>query len=969
MSDLDDIFEQYRDADALRSVPFRPDQFSQLQTDLDGEQYGMVGEIAVPVGREPSPAPASAEIPSRLNPPDVTSALNSIYSEYPALKDWGVDVIDSRGEAGKDGYLEFYHPDESRSPNPGKPTVELFSPELKGNFLSSAIFGDMLHYAPDVNPEFARLREGFRSTLTPEQKAIDRRAYERARQEYGEDRPFDDWFDISRLDAYIRGYLAPDPNNEWADAYTPEQRELLERMRTSLRSPAKKDSANILAAPAPQAEENNGFEIGGVPIGDIETALNAPFAGIARGVLKFVGNTAAAFGLVDQAKVDRFFDAADRITTDVQQDNLPAQILGTAGEIYGQYGVAARGGKRLLRAAGASPFVATLVSDSLVGLLGISPNDEALANMLSENASHPAVVALRDLLATDPDDPEWVNRSRNAVEAFALLGMSEAVVRSLPEIVRQTKQFVLTEFGQGLERLSNTGRAADERITELSRGGTMMANPIGAATDVVVSGAGKVADLIMAPTGARAHKLPHNLLVEGSGATPTYKVTQSFGAANKEANFAAIDAAKAAHPDALKSAEDWSALLQDTMGGSYLPVPPMQAIKYAQSPQVMADKLAQLTPEMKEGVDAGFANVSVLRDMYRSGEATPRTTTELFVWGILSRGAGPVQQESAYIDIIGSAGELIEKVTNGTFSAADEAIWRTTMSKALPAGSPGRQVTMNVNAAGKLLLELASTPPNSSETVLQTLHRMIGDEQASAAEIRRTFMNLTDKAGIDNKVVSFILLVSGRDDVLVMDRIQSRHLWDDGRFDGFNIYDGYMKEGTTAAEGLHGVMRGPRGLLVTEALEDGLRPMVQEAYRLVGREGDASLGRFHWETWVIDGEQVVDHGTLKAVATGNPIGTGVSEGKPGTFSSGMRYTRGTKGPVIEYPLSDGSSVYLTPDRMKQFEKYIKNPKNGIVPRGFKVTERTDVRWYERPEVDREALDAAARDYQNAGPDG
>ena len=355
--------------------------------------------------------------------------------------------------------------------------------------------------------------------------------------------------------------------------------------------------------------------------------------------------------------------------------------------------------------------------------------------------------------------------------------------------------------------------------------------------------------------------------------------------------------------------------------------------------------------------------------MYRSGEATPRTTTELFVWGILSRGAGPVQQESAYIDIIGSAGELIEKVTNGTFSAADEAIWRTTMSKALPAGSPGRQVTMNVNAAGKLLLELASTPPNSSETVLQTLHRMIGDEQASAAEIRRTFMSLTDKAGIDNKVVSFILLVSGRDDVLVMDRIQSRHLWDDGRFDGFNIYDGYMKEGTTAAEGLHGVMRGPRGLLVTEALEDGLRPMVQEAYRLVGREGDASLGRFHWETWVIDGEQVVDHGTLKAVATGNPIGTGVSEGKPGTFSSGMRYTRGTKGPVIEYPLSDGSSVYLTPDRMKQFEMYIKNPKNGIVPRGFKVTERTDVRWYERPEVDREALDAAARDYQNAGPDG
>lgn len=725
------------------------------------------------------------------------------------------------------------------------------------------------------------------------------------------------------------------------------------------------------SAPAaePAVQPSEGLAIAGVPLRDLEVAINAPFAGIGRGVASTIANIAAFAGLIPQEDVDKFFRSLDKINEDVTEGNIPAKVLGGVADIAGQFVVPAAAGIKAFRALGATPLVATVIADSLTGLAGMSPNDENLFNMLAENSSSPEVAAVRDLLATDPDDPEWVNRSRNATEALVMLGGSEALIRSLPNLFRQTKRFVKTGVGRTLEGLGDAGRAADERIADLSRGGTMMANPIAAAADVVVSGAGKVADLIMAPTGARAHKLPHNLLVEGSGATPTYKVTQSFGAANKEANFAAIDAAKAAHPDALKSAEDWSALLQDTMGGSYLPAPPMQAIKYAQSPQVMADKLAQLTPEMQEGVDAGFANVSVLRDMYRSGRATPRTTTELFVWGILSRGAGPVQQESAYIDIIGSAGELLEKVTNGTFSAADEAIWRTTMSKALPAGSPGRQVTMNVNAAGKLLLELASTPSNSSETVLQTLHRMIGDEQTSAAEIRRTFMNLTDKAGIDNKVVSFILLVSGRDDVLVMDRIQSRHLWDDGRFDGFNIYDGYMKEGTTAAEGLHGVMRGPRGLLVTEALEDGLRPMVQEAYRLVGREGDASLGRFHWETWVIDGEQVVDHGTLKAVATGNPIGTGVSEGKPATFSSGMRYTRGTKGPVVEYPLSDGSLVYLTPDRMKQFEGYIKNPKNGIVPRGFKVTERTDVRWYERPEVDREALDAAARDYQNAGPDG
>jgi hypothetical protein len=178
---------------------------------------------------------------------EIDKALNGIFAEYPALKDWGVSVIDSRGREGAQGYLEFYHPDESSSPNPGVPTIELLSPELKGQFLTSAIFGDMLHYAPDVNPGFSRLREQFRKTITPKQLEVDRRAYERAKRDYGEDRPFDRWFDVSRLDAYIRGYLAPDPNNDWAGAYTPEQEGLMERMRTSLRDPAKKDSANILA--------------------------------------------------------------------------------------------------------------------------------------------------------------------------------------------------------------------------------------------------------------------------------------------------------------------------------------------------------------------------------------------------------------------------------------------------------------------------------------------------------------------------------------------------------------------------------------------------------------------------------------------------------------------------------------------------------------------------------------------------
>ena len=334
---------------------------------------------------------------------------------------------------------------------------------------------------------------------------------------------------------------------------------------------------------------------------------------------------------------------------------------------------------------------------------------------------------------------------------------------------------------------------------------------------------------------------------------------------------------------------------------------------------------------------------------------------------MLSRGAGPVQQESAFIDIIDGARPLIDKAVDGTFTKQDQTTWEQTVKKLLPEGSPGKQVTQNVNATGQLLFELGKKVEGTDKTVLQTLHDMISDPNVSAKQIRREFLNLTDGAGIDNKVVSFILLVAGRDDVLVMDRIQGRHLWDDGTFKGENIYDGIRKEGTTIKEGLVNIFRGPRGILLTEAIEDGLRKNIQKTYEILGRPQDASLGRWHWENWVIEGEQVVSHSTLKGIADQKSLGLSVTEGKPGTYSSGAKYIKTEDGTVFEYPLSDGTTVFMTPQRQKEFESFIKNPKNGIVPKGFKVTEEKEIPWYEREGIDRKKLDDTARRLQNAKP--
>ena len=481
--------------------------------------------------------------------------------------------------------------------------------------------------------------------------------------------------------------------------------------------------------------------------------------------------------------------------------------------------------------------------------------------------------------------------------------------------------------------------------------------------------------LPFAPDGARAHKLPHQLLIQGSGRPETIKVTQQYTRGNAERNNSSIEQILNLHPNATDSVQNWMDAMQDAFGGEYIPAPPLVAIQYSSSPEAMAEKLKALTPELRKGVDEGFKHVKDLQGIYSStqGGATPRMTLDMFIWGILSRGAGPVQQESAFIDIIDKAHPILEKAAREPLTEDDLDRWMLEVSTAIPEGSPGKQVTMNVNAAAKLVSAMSQLVPNTNRTALDLIHEQMTDPNVSAYEVRETFLANTEGAGIDNKVLSFILLVAGKDDVLVMDRIQGRHLWDDGRYGGANIYDGIGPN----KEGLNGIFRGPRGVLVTRMLENGMRKNIKRAYELVGRPNDASLGRFHWETWVIEGEQVVNHGSLKAIIDRTTVGTRITEGKTDTFSSGMTYMRGANASVVEYPLSDGTAAYMTPQTFKDFTGVMskdasrKNSKTGIFKQGnFKVSSRADIPWYERvDEIDRGSIDRLAREYEDAKPNG
>lgn len=478
-----------------------------------------------------------------------------------------------------------------------------------------------------------------------------------------------------------------------------------------------------------------------------------------------------------------------------------------------------------------------------------------------------------------------------------------------------------------------------------------------------VSATGDQVPLVVPNAEAKGHALPSLLLVEGTGEKATTPVTQQFTPQNKSKMFANIDTVQAQNPDALTSSGNWLRVEEQAFGGDYLPAPPSAAIRYVNNPERLAATLRRLSPDMKKSVDEGFSYVTQIKNLYNSGEASPEMTGRLFLWGILSRGAGPAQQEGAFLDLVSAADPFIKKAAAGNFTESDLNDWTKMAAGLIPEGSPGRSVIMNANAAGRLMSALSQVPAGSQESVLKSLHRTLSDPNKTGQQFRREFFASTQTPGIDNKVTSFIGLVAGKDDLLVMDRIQSRHLWDDGRYGGQNIYDGIDKGG------LSGILGGPRGLMVTEMLENGMADTVKQAYEMIGRAEDASIGRMHWETWLISSNQPVSHSTLRAVMSGEPIGQSVTEGKRNTYSSGITYRQAINGPIVEYPLSDGSIVRMTPERQKEFEAFIQDPKNAIVPRKFGIKKSTDRPWFEQPNVNREVLDNAARQFENANPDG
>jgi hypothetical protein len=412
-------------------------------------------------------------------------------------------------------------------------------------------------------------------------------------------------------------------------------------------------------------------------------------------------------------------------------------------------------------------------------------------------------------------------------------------------------------------------------------------------------------------------------------------------------------------PDPLSSAEEYAGMMARVRNTNEVPAPPTWMIEHANDTDKWASWFKNLTPNQIQAADEGLSVQKQFRDAYAAPDTGPELTGQLMFWSIMSRMLSAFPHESGFLELAQSADPYIKKALAGEWTEQTTSEWRDMVSSTIPLDSPGRSATSNANAFGETFLRKMSVKDDAGKSALERLHDMIADPNMSSAQIRRGYYGLASETGIGNKILSFALLVSGRNDVVVLDRIQINRMWGGGE----KIYDDIMKQ-----------FEGAQGLAQYEALERSLASRVGEVYAKAGRETEGNVGRYHWESWVLSSGQVVSHPTLESVVrAGTPnvprdipptAATPVMEGRFHTKYSGVKYEKlPDGGNRYTYSTSFGQPYQFTKAQLDDMFDEAFKPKSGVLPPNFpgvKAFEGGNIPWYEFEGVDRGKLDDLIR---------
>ena len=442
-------------------------------------------------------------------------------------------------------------------------------------------------------------------------------------------------------------------------------------------------------------------------------------------------------------------------------------------------------------------------------------------------------------------------------------------------------------------------------------------------------------------------------------------ITNAVNPGNYEDISIRLDDLAQAFPDPLQSPEKFSTMLATVYNSTEVPMPPKWMIENVNDMGKWTNWFGSMTQNQIDEASRGFAVVDKFKQIYTDGTAGVDTTGRLMMWAMLSRRASAYPHESGFLDLADKMTPLIQKAASGEFTDADIQAGLQLIKETIPEGSPGKSVTSNANDFVRIFLTKMAADAGDGRSKLQALHDMIADQSMTGPQIRRAFYGLAEDVGIKNKVLSFALLVSGRNDVMVLDRIQINRLFAGGE----KIYDDVAH-----------IFDGGPGLAIYEGLERSLGARIQQLYDGVGRGDQASIGRYHWESWVLSSGQEVAHPTLETIvnaakgADAPYANVPVMEGRTHKTSYGVTYERlPDGGNQFVYTTSNGDKFSMTKPQLDNMFTTVMKGKDKAVPKDFpgvNFFEKDTLPdgspnpyfgkpWYTWPGVDRERIDKLA----------
>ena len=346
----------------------------------------------------------------------------------------------------------------------------------------------------------------------------------------------------------------------------------------------------------------------------------------------------------------------------------------------------------------------------------------------------------------------------------------------------------------------------------------------------------------------------------------------AFSEDNMPKTVARIEQVREEVPDALKSKDSWYSANVRLFGEERVPIAPRGLLSDLK-PGAMAGKLRSLTPQQKASVDAGLA---LTKEVGASLEE-PADLARLLYWSTLSTGISPYFQEAAFLDTFTHIGRFIDNALGGRFDL-DEYI--DYFDRLLPAGGEkvGVSGKSNINTFGRTFLTMINDSAKAGDDKLGRVFESWKTEGRSSQDVITDFWREFPKKegegapGLNNKLLFFARLASGNHDTVVLDRIQLRDFWD-----------------VDSAENLRTLAMDGSGLAVYDLLNRSIDLRVKDIYKEAGRPDEASLGRLHWETWVLSGEDDVGHETLRAFLEGTKYEGGIRQGKLDAYDYGIVY--------------------------------------------------------------------------------